>query len=75
MQILRSVLFKECYSSVLLGEYSHDGDYYSVLTDEADRIAELVAGYIDLLLKRRKVKEQPLQEGTSCIGLNRVVGL
>ena len=46
-----------------LGEYADE--YYSVLTDESVKMAELLAGYIDLLLKKRKIVEQTVPDGTS----------
>lgn len=36
------------------GSYS---DYYSVQTREGDKISELIAGYIDIILKKRRRKE------------------
>lgn len=46
-----------------LGEYADE--WYSVLTDESAKIAELLAGYIDLLLKKRRIVEQTVPDGTA----------
>lgn len=37
------------------GDYK-DG-YYSVQTTEGDQIAQLIAGYIDIILKKRQAKD------------------
>ena len=41
--------------SLDFGDYSDD--YYSVQTQEGEQIAQLIAGYIDIILKRQKPKD------------------
>ena len=33
---------------------SHEEDYFMVITDEGEEISALIAGYIDILLKKQR---------------------
>ncbi len=33
---------------------SHESDYITVITEEGEAISQLIAGYIDILLKKQK---------------------
>lgn len=43
------------------GDYAEQ--YYSVQTTEGEQIAQLIAGYIDIILKKQKVKDHVGIEG------------
>lgn len=43
------------------GDYSDQ--YYSVQTTEGEQIAQLIAGYIDIILKKQKAKDHVGIEG------------
>lgn len=61
--------YKLCYGSIyyINGPFSDFGDYsdqyYSVQTTEGEQIAQLIAGYIDIILKKQKVKDHVGIEG------------
>lgn len=44
------------------GEYSPD-EYYTAQTSEGEQISQLIAGYIDIILKKQKATDHPGLQG------------
>lgn len=55
------VLFLHKLCRTDFGDYSDQ--YYSVQTTEGEQIAQLIAGYIDIILKKQKAKDHIGIEG------------
>ena len=52
-----------CGISLLIILFESQDQYYSVQTTEGEQISALIAGYIDIILKRRQRKERFGEDG------------
>lgn len=52
------------YNYLIISDFGDYSDqYYSVQTTEGEQIAQLIAGYIDIILKKQKAKDHVGIEG------------
>ena len=54
------------------GDYQDQ--YYSVQTNEGEQISQLIAGYIDIILKRRQKKDRIPEDGNDNEVMEEVIG-
>lgn len=57
--------FDRHYFTILVqdfGEYSPD-EYYTAQTSEGEQISQLIAGYIDIILKKQKARDHQGLQG------------